>query len=162
MNQVISFDLARRFREVILNGTWIANTNFKDQLTGTDFKMATKKLDPTNTIAALTQHIHYYIKGIKQVLQGGVLEISDSKSFDFPSITDQLHWEQILTAFWTDAEEFALLVEQLSKDKLQAPFVTEQYGTYQRNLEAMIEHCYYHLGPDCIDQEIVVRRSVKI
>lgn len=24
--------LANRFREVLLNGTWIANTNFKEQL----------------------------------------------------------------------------------------------------------------------------------
>ncbi len=31
--------LANRFREVLLNGTWIANTNFKDQLTNMDWKV---------------------------------------------------------------------------------------------------------------------------
>lgn len=35
MNQ--SLQIANRFREVILNGTWIANTNFKDQLVDLDW-----------------------------------------------------------------------------------------------------------------------------
>ncbi|UIR57304.1 DUF1572 domain-containing protein [Sphingobacterium sp. SRCM116780] len=145
-HQVISLDLATRFREVVLNGTWIANTNFKDQLVGSNVAIATKKLGTANTIAALTQHIHYYIKGVKQVLKGGALDINDSKSFDFFPNIDQLQWDNILTSFWNDAEEFAFLIEQINADQLQAPFVTEQYGSYQRNLEAMIEHCYYHLG----------------
>ena len=40
-----SEQLANRLREVILNGTWIANTNFKDQLENLDWKIATKKLN---------------------------------------------------------------------------------------------------------------------
>lgn len=30
--------IANRFREVILNGTWIANTNFKHQLSDTHWE----------------------------------------------------------------------------------------------------------------------------
>lgn len=57
--------LANRFREVILNGTWIANTNFKNELSKINWKIAIKKSENLNSIASLAQHIHYYIKGIK-------------------------------------------------------------------------------------------------
>lgn len=139
-------ELAKRFREVILNGTWIANTNYKDQLSGLDWKTATAKAGPLNTIAVLAQHIHYYIHGINQVFNGGTLDIKDQFSFDFAPVNSQQEWETILSKFWKDAEEFALLVEQLPEERLEQAFVDEKYGTYQRNIDGMIEHSYYHLG----------------
>lgn len=144
MNQ--SLQLANRFREVILNGTWIANTNFKDQLANSDWQIATKKVDSLNTIADLAQHIHYYISGILNVFNGGTLDIKDQFSFNFPPVESQEQWNLFLDRFWNDAEEFARKVETMSDDKLNSVFVDEKYGTYQRNIEAMIEHSYYHLG----------------
>ena len=38
------------------------------------------------------------------------------------------------------------MIEQLPEEKLYLSFVDEQYGTYQLNINAMIEHAYYHLG----------------
>lgn len=139
-------EIANRFREVILNGTWIANTNFKDQLENLDWKIAVSPIQNLNTIAILAQHIHYYIIGINQVFKGGTLDIKDKFSFDFPPIHSQVQWEDFLTKFWNDAEEFALLVEQMPDKKLDEGFVDVKYGTYKRNIEAMIEHSYYHLG----------------
>ncbi|UWY30402.1 DUF1572 domain-containing protein [Flavobacterium sp. TR2] len=139
-------EIANRFREVILNGTWIANTNFKDQLENLDWKIAVSPIQGLNTIAALAQHIHYYINGINQVFKGGTLDIKDKFSFDFPPIHSQEQWENFLTKFWNEAEEFASLVEQMSDSKLHENFVDVKYGTYKRNIEAMIEHSYYHLG----------------
>jgi uncharacterized damage-inducible protein DinB len=138
--------IASRFREVILNGTWIANTNYKDQLTNLDWEIATKKLHSFNTIAVLSQHIHYYISGILTVLNGGTLDIKDQFSFYFPNIESQQDWENFLTKFWKDTEEFASLIEQMPDEKLDVVFVDAKYGTYQRNIDAMIEHSYYHLG----------------
>jgi uncharacterized damage-inducible protein DinB len=138
--------IASRFREVILNGTWIANTNYKDQLTHLDWEIATKKFHSFNTIAVLSQHIHYYIAGILKVLNGGTLDIKDQFSFDFSNIESQQDWENFLTTFWKDTEEFARLIEQMPDEKLDAVFVDAKYGTYQRNIDAMIEHSYYHLG----------------
>ena len=43
-----AYQIANRFREVILNGTWIANTNFKDQLVNSDWQIAIKKVDSLN------------------------------------------------------------------------------------------------------------------
>lgn len=138
--------IASRFREVILNGTWIANTNYKDQLTNLDWETATEKFHSFNTISLLSQHIHYYISGILKVLNGGTLDIKDQFSFDFPNIESQQDWDNFLTKFWKDSEEFAHLIERMSDKKLEAVFVDEKYGTYQRNIDAMIEHAYYHLG----------------
>lgn len=139
-------ELTSRFREVILNGTWIANTNFKNELNNLDWKIATSKFQNLNTIAILAQHIHYYIKGVKNVFLGGNLEISDKYSFDFPDFKSEKDWEIFLDKFWRDSEEFALLIEKMDEGKLSEPFVEEKYGTYHRNIDAMIEHSYYHLG----------------
>lgn len=148
--------LANRFREVILNGTWIANTNFRDQLEHLDYKIATSKIGNLNTISVLAQHIHYYIKGIKNVLLGGDLEIRDKFSFDFPPVESQQQWENFLEGFWKDSEEFAELIENLSDEKLNADFVDEKYGTYIRNIDGMIEHCYYHLG-----QVVLIKKMIE-
>lgn len=141
-----SNELANRFREVILNGTWIANTNYKQQLDGLRWEMATAKLDSFNTISVLAQHIHYYIAGLIRVFKGGSLDIRDQYSFDFPPVQSQEEWDTFLTRFYTDAEDFATLVAQLPAGQLDEVFVEEKYGTYRRNIDGMIEHSYYHLG----------------
>ena len=138
--------LARRFREVLLNGTWVANTNYKDQLHNLDWKTAVSKIDSLNSIAVLAQHIHYYIKGFKHVLEGEGLEIRDKFSFDFPPVESAAQWELILNRFWKDAERLAELIEQLPDDKLDQDFADEKYGSYLRNINGLIEHSYYHLG----------------
>jgi len=141
-----TYKIATRFREVILNGTWIANTNYKEQLISLNWEVATTNINLLNSIAILAQHIHYYINGINNVFKGGTLDIKDKYSFDFPIINSQNEWESFLNRFWHDTEEFALLVEQMPDEKLKQVFIDEKYGTYQRNVEAMIEHSHYHLG----------------
>jgi len=93
--------LANRFREVILNGIWIANTNFRRELNTLNWEIATTKLQNLNTIATLAQHIHYYNKGVKNVLLGGHLEISDKYSFDFPEMNSQKEWKHSSLPFGT-------------------------------------------------------------
>ena len=139
-------EIAKRFAEVILNGTWIANTNYKDQLAHLDWQIATAQVGSLNTIAALAQHVHYYINGINQVFKGGTLDIKDQYSFDFAPITSQAQWDTFLATFWYDAEEFAAWVDKMPKTQLGDVFVDEKYSTYNRNIQAMIEHSYYHLG----------------
>lgn len=151
-----SIKIANRFREVILNGTWIANTNFKDQLSNLSFELANIKIGNLNTIGILTQHIHYYISGISNVFEGGTLDIRDKFSFDFPSLESQNDWEHILNKLWVDAEKFAVFIENLPVNKLNEDFVEEKYGTYQRNIDAMIEHSYYHLG-----QITLIKKMIK-
>lgn len=153
-----TYRIASRFREVILNGTWVANTNYKDQLSNLNWKVATTKFDSLNTISALVQHIHYYIQGVNNVFKSGNLEIWDSYSFDFPTIKSEHEWQLFLSKFWNDAEEFASLIEQMPEEKLNHKFVKEKYGTYQRNINGMIEHCYYHLGQIVLIKKLLQKR----
>ncbi len=138
--------LAKRFREVMLDGLWIANTNFKDKLSDVTWEQATTKIGSLNTIAMLTFHIDYYIAGLVNVFEGGDLEIRDKYSFDLPVIDSQEQWEQLLNKLWNDSEKFTKLLEQMPDSKMNEVFVDEKYGTYLRNIDGMIEHAYYHLG----------------
>jgi len=151
--------LANRFREIILNGTWIANTNYKDQLENLDWEIAISNIDSLNTISLLAQHVHYYIKGIKNVLDGGNLEIRDKYSFNFAKITSQSQWNTFLSYFWEDAESLAKLIELLPAEVLNQNFVDEKYGTYQRNIDGLIEHSYYHLGQIVLLKKMVLNKK---
>ncbi len=151
--------IANRFREVILNGVWIANTNYKDQLLNLTWEQATLKIESLNTIAALTFHINYYIAGVLNVFEGGLLEIRDKYSFDLPPINSQKDWEVFLTAFLKNAEKFATLVEQMSDKKLAEMFVNNKYGSYQRNIEGIIEHSYYHLGQITLIKKLILEKG---
>lgn len=152
-------ELANRLREVILDGTWIANTNFKNQLENLDWKVATTQVQSLNTIAILAQHIHYYINGIKNLYQTGKLEIRDQFSFDFPPIESEGQWKTFLKKFWNDTEQLAGFIEKMSDEELDQDFVDEKYGTYHRNIDGMIEHSYYHLGQISLVKKTILTQN---
>ncbi len=81
--------IASRLREVLLNGHWIANTNYKEQILSLNWQHAIQKIDPLNTIAALTYHINYYLAGLLNAFENGKLEIRDKYSFDLPQISSE-------------------------------------------------------------------------
>lgn len=151
-----SKQLAGRFREVLLNGKWIANTNFRDQLSHVDWKQATTRIGSLNTIAALAYHINYYIAGILNVFEGGALEIRDKYSFDLPPIRSKEDWDNLLNGMWANAEKFAAHVERMPDEQLEEPFVDEKYGNYRRNIEGVIEHSYYHLGQVSLIRKMIL------
>lgn len=138
--------LSRRINELFLNGKWIANTNYKDCLQNSDWKIATNTSISKNSIALLAQHVHYYLKGVKDALEGKPLTVKDKYSFLFEDIKSQEQWDSFLQLFWDDAKEFAQVIEQMTEKKLNETFVKEIYGSNQRNVDAIIEHAYYHLG----------------
>lgn len=141
-----SKNLASRLREVLLNGRWIANTNYKDQLLNVTWEQAIQKRGNLNTIAMLTYHINYYMAGLIKVFEGGTLDIKDKYSFDMPEIKSEDDWKKLVEEFLSNSEKFVNHVEKISNEKLNEPFVDVKYGNYQRNIEGIIEHCYYHLG----------------
>ncbi len=148
--------LASRLREVLLNGHWIANTNYKEQLQHVTWQQATQKVDDLNTIAALTFHINYYLKGLLAAFENGKLEMSDKYSFDLPPIHSEVDWNILLTDFLNNAEKFALKVEQLEDAIFDQPFIDEKYGTFLRNIEGVIEHSYYHLGQISLIRKMIL------
>ena len=159
----LTTQIANQFREQHLNGSWLA-TNLKTQLSDVTWEQATMQVGSLNTIAALTFHINYYAAGVKQVLEGGTLDIRDKYSFDMPPIQSHEDWQQLKNKSWSDAEKFADLVEELSDDKLSEGFVDEKYGNYYRNLLGIIEHSYYHMGQIALIKKLVQsnNESIKI
>ncbi|MCC7453534.1 MAG: DinB family protein [Crocinitomix sp.] len=138
--------IAGRIREVYSNGTWIANTNFKDLILNIPWQTATQKVENLNTIAELTFHINYYLVGLLHAFETGKLEISDQFSFNMKPIQSAQEWESLRSDFLLNAEKFANRVEQLADQTLDEIFIDQRYGTYLRNIEGVIEHSYYHLG----------------
>ena len=139
-------DLSNRLSEVLLNDTWIANTNWLDQLHRTSFATAVTRVSDFNTIAALTYHINYYLAGLLEVFGGGDLTIRDQYSFDLQPIEAEADWKEMIQCFTTNARAFVELVRNMTNQDLAANFVKPQYGTNRRNIEGLIEHSYYHLG----------------
>ncbi|MFN3942044.1 MAG: DUF1572 family protein [Flavobacterium sp.] len=154
-------DLANRLREVLLNGKWIANTNLKEQITSTSWGQAMERIGSLNTIALLTFHVNYYLKGVLTVLQGGKLEIKDKYSFDMPEISSESDWFNLVNEFVSNAENFINHVENMDENLLTQPFVKEEYGSYLRNIEAQIEHSYYHLGQISLIKKLIIQRQIK-
>ena len=138
--------LAKRLREVLIDGRWIANTNYKEQILSITREQAIQKVENLNTIALLTFHINYYMQGLLVVFNGGKLEIRDKYSFDLPEIKTDEDWSKLVSDFLSNSEKFANAVEQMSDHLLEQPFTDEKYGSYLRNIEGVIEHSYYHLG----------------
>ncbi|MBP6624494.1 MAG: DUF1572 family protein [Chitinophagaceae bacterium] len=153
-------ELANRLREVLLNGKWIANTNFKEQISSIHWQQAIQQIENLNTIALLTYHINYYLEGLIQVFNGGDLEIKDKYSFDLPAIQSATDWDNLVKAFINHAEIFATQVEQMPNDLLDKPFVDEKYGSYLRNIEGVIEHSYYHLGQVSLIQKMLTNTNI--
>ncbi len=148
--------LASRLREVYLNGTWIAYTNYKDQLEKTSWKEAIKQVESLNSIAALTYHINYYLDGVLNAFRGSDLEIRDKYSFDLPPINNEAEWLLLVRTFLKNAEDFIEYVANFDEDQWKKAFAEEKYGNYLRNIEGVIEHSYYHLG-----QIVLIKKLIK-
>ena len=153
--------LAKRLREVFINGQWIANTNYQEQIEDVPWDLANIKIHDLNSIALLTFHINYYLKGLIQVLNGGALEINDRYSFDMPQINSEKDWDDLKTQFINNAEVFCNKVAELDDALFEKSFVDEKYGTYLRNIEAVIEHSYYHLGQIVLIKKMILNEKNK-
>jgi excinuclease UvrABC nuclease subunit len=141
----LSAQIAKHLRDVYSGGNY-TGVNLRDALADVDWKMATTKIGSFNTIVALVYHINYYVIAVSKVLQGEPLDASDKFAFDHPQIESEEVWKKFMEQFWTDAENFAVLIEQLPENKFLEPFLDGKYGTYYRNIAGVIEHTHYHLG----------------
>ena len=155
----LSKQISKQIREVLLDGTWVA-TNYKTQLSDVTWKEATKKIESYHTIAILTFHIDYYLSGLIQVFKGGSHDIKDEHAFNAPAINSEEEWKQRVQKLLKDAETFANIVEQISDETLMESFVEKQYGNNYINIQALIEHCYYHLGQIVLIKKLLKTNSI--
>ena len=101
--------------------------------------------------------MNYYVSAVLKVLEGGSLSASDKYSFDHSPIRSQEEWKKLLDKTWTEADNFAILLEQLPEGKLWEIFSDEKYGNYYRNIHGVIEHCHYHLGQIVLIKKIILQ-----
>lgn len=146
--------IARHLRDTFFGGNWTA-LNFKDTLADVNWQQATTKLGSLNTIAALVYHVGYFVKAIRNVLEGNPLDAHDKFSFDCPPIQSQADWERLQAGVWSDVEALARLIEQLPEEKLSEDFWDSKYGSYYRNFHGLIEHSHYHLGQIVIIKKLL-------
>ena len=147
--------IAKHFREIHFGGNW-TSSNPKDNLVAVTWQQARAQVYSFNTIATLVYHMNYYVSTVLKVLQGEPLNAHDKYSFDLPPIRSQEDWENLLDKTWTDAENFASLIEQLPESKLWENLSDEKYGNYYRNIHGIIEHSHYHLGQIVLIKKILL------
>jgi len=151
-----SKQLASRFREVLLDGKWIANTNFKEVLIDVSYHQAIISTQGLNSLLALTFHINYYIKGLNDFFESSQLTISDKYSFEYSNINNPEKWQSLKSELITNSETFAKHVASFSDEKLAEIFVDEKYGDFEKNINGLIEHSYYHLGQSVLIKKLVL------
>jgi len=152
--------LSGRLQEVLLSGQWIANTNYKAQLHNVTWQQAIQQVSNLNTIAALTYHVNYYLAGLLKSFETGELNISDKFSYQFKTISSQHDWDKLVNDILDNAEKFVLKVEQIEDKQFDLPFVDAKYGTLLRNIEGVIEHCYYHLGQIVLIKKLITTEQL--
>lgn len=151
---MVAKQIAKHFREVYFGGNW-TSVNLKATLAEVTWQQSTTQVYQLNSIATLVYHIHYYVSAVLQVLQGGPLTASDTYSFNHPPVEGPEDWNNLLQKVWSDAENFAALLEQLPDDRLWLNFTNEKYGTYYRNMHGIVEHAHYHLGQIALIKKIL-------
>lgn len=138
--------LAQQLRQVFFGGNWTA-ADLQAVLKDVSQAQATAQVPFTqNTILVLTFHIHYYLREVAKVLNGGALEAHDKFSFEAPELAQEGDWDAFREMVLQQAEEFAQLVEAISEESWPKDFTAAQYGSYYRNIQGIIEHTHYHLG----------------
>jgi hypothetical protein len=152
-----SFSLltSQNFRAIFFGGNWTV-TNLKEVLSDITIDDANKKIDSFNTILGLTFHINYFINdALIPVLEGKPLDAHDKFSFSHPEIKTENEWQNFLNVVFENAEKAALLIAELSDEKLLEDFADKKYGTYLRNIHGIIEHTHYHLGQIVILKKLI-------
>lgn len=137
--------LANNLRAIFAEENWVS-VNLKTALSDVNWQQANKTVGTLNSITAIVFHIHYYLKGITDVLEGKPLAIRDKFSFDHLTISSQKAWEEMIETVMMDAEKIATLIETIPDEDLESDFDNGKYGSQYRNINGLIEHCYYHLG----------------
>ena len=146
--------ITKHLRDFYSGNNWTAS-NLKTQLDGITWQEAKTTVYGFNTITVLVFHINYYVEATLKVLQGQPLDANDTFAFDCPEINSKEDWDALVTKVFTDAENFANLLEKLPENRLWENIADPKYGDYYRNIQGIVEHNHYHLGQISLIKKIV-------
>jgi len=145
MPSPLNQQIAKLLRDAYFGGNW-TGSNYRDQLRDVSWIQATTVVNSFHTLAELVFHANYYVDATIKFFREGVLEASDSVSFEMPKIESKEDWDSLMEKCFADAEALASIIEEMPETQLWETFAEERYGTYHRCLHGPIEHSYYHLG----------------
>lgn len=146
--------LATHLKQLI-TGPNQTGSHFSQHLDDITLEDATTSIYGLNTIAHLVFHCWYYIDAVSGVLDGRPLIAKDALSYDLPPLHNDLEWQALRTKLYAAINTCAHRAEHLDDDALKNPFVSEKYGTYERNLMGLLEHSNYHFGQIVIIKKII-------
>lgn len=150
--------IANHFRTFYFGGNW-TDVNLKDTLNGVSWQQATTQVHNCNSIATLLFHMNYYVRVVSKVLLGNPLDGNDKESFHHSPVQSPEDWDQLQQTTFTDAENFARLIERLPEEKFDEIFKNEKYGNYYRNIHGIVEHNHYHLGQIVLLKKIIGQQN---
>lgn len=154
----ITTQIAKHFRDVHFGGNW-TSSDLTNTLAGLSWQQATTQVHSFNTIAVLVYHVNYYVSAVLKVFEGEPLTASDRYSFDCPPIQSEEDWQKLQHKAFTEAAQFASLVEQLPEHQLWEDFTDGKYGNYYRNIHGIIEHTHYHLGQIALIKKLLLQSA---
>ncbi len=149
---------AKHFREMHF-GPSLVGSCLKDALKEVNWVQATTQLHGLNTMAMLVFHINYYINAVIKVLKGGPLDAHDKYSYDMPAISSEEDWKHLIDKAFSEAEEFASLVEKMPEEKLKGLMADPKYGNWFQNLLIIQEHSNYHLGQIVLIKKLLFQQG---
>lgn len=124
------------------NWTW---SSLREHVNSVSWKDAVTQVDDCNTIAVLVYHITYYIKAVTDRIAKRPSHANQSMSLTHPPIESEEDWQQLVNDAFRAGDEFATLVKGLAEADFDL-LVSEEHGSYYRNIQGVLEHNYYHLG----------------
>ena len=141
----VTKNIARHIREIHFGDNW-TDSAMQGVLKDVTWQEATDTSLPCNSIAVLVFHTNFYLRAVHQrVLDNNDFKFKHEDTFEVPPITSEADWQALLQQTWTDAEAFAVAVEQFPEDRLEENN-PPNLGSIYKKIHGVIEHNHYHLG----------------
>ena len=141
----ITKNIARHIREIHFGDNW-SDVYMQDVLKDVSWQEATDTSLPCNSIAVLVFHTNFYLNAVCERVKGNNdFKFKHEDTFNVSPITSEADWQALLEKIWTDAEAFALAIEQFPEERL-AEQNPPNLGSVYKKIHGVIEHNHYHLG----------------
>ena len=77
-------------------------------------------------------------------------------------IKSENDWQNLIQSFMDNAHSIIEEIKNLPESQWSESFVLEKYGTYERNIEGLIEHSYYHFGQISLLLKIFKQKATSV
>ena len=137
--------LGHHFRQAYFGGSF-SERHLAGELRDLSLAQARRSVNGGNSVLAIVYHLHFYVRGVASVLQGGPLDMRDGASWETPAVETEEEWRGFVAEVLAEGEVLAKALEALDEDAAWAPFYRPANAPVLTNALGVLEHVYYHLG----------------